>query len=320
MDRRGFVVGICTLALPVAAGAQARLYRVGIVHRGGPYAAAIDGLRDGLKDLRMSEGAQYVLHVRASAIVKGVESAAAALEQEKVDVIFSVATSTTIAVKRATKSVPIVFYSGTDPVRAGLIENFSKPGGRLTGVHSRFNDLTAKRLELLKVLMPKLSRVVTFYDKTNPVFAPSVKLAREASQRLGVQLIERTVATVDDVRSELRALKRGQADALFLVSDAMVISETPAIIAAALEKKMATMMSEQSAVAQGALASYGVSYYTCARLAATYVQRILAGANPGDLPIEQIDTPHFAVNLKTADALGLKISQAVLARADEVIR
>ena len=320
MDRRGFVVGICTLALPLVSRAQAKLYRIGVVQRGGPYAAAIDGLKDGLKDLRMTEGAQYVLHVRASATTKGVESAATTLEQEKVDVIYSVATSTTIAVKRATKSVPIVFYAGTDPVRAGLIENFSKPGGRLTGVHSRFNDLTAKRLELLKVLMPKLNRVITFYDTANPVFAPSVKLARDASQRLGVQLIERKVTTIDELRSELRALKHGQAEAFFLVSDAMVISETPTIIAAAREKKMATMMSEQSAVTKGALASYGVSYYACGRLAAKYVQRILNGASPAELAIEQIDTPHFAVNLKTADALGLKISQAVLARADEVIR
>src|SRR5438105_1815188 len=182
MDRRQFVPFIAgALAAPRAIWAQERrLYRIGIVSRGGPYTAATDGLRDGLKVLGLAEGKQYVLHVRpVNSDLKGAEAAASALEVEKVDLIYAIGTSTAIAVKRATKAVPIVFYAGADPVALGLIANYRKPGGRLTGVHSRFTDLTAKRMELLKALIPTLSRVVTFYNPENPVAVRSIKMARE---------------------------------------------------------------------------------------------------------------------------------------------
>ena len=321
MDRRRFVAGLCTLVVPFAAAAQARLYRIGVIHRGGPYTAAIDGLRDGLKDLKLAEGKQYVLHVRAvSSDLKGVEAAASALELEKVDLIYAVGTTTTIAVKRATKTVPIVFYAGADPVKHGLIKNFAKPGERLTGVHSRFAELNAKRMELLKALIPSLKRVVVFYNPGNPVAAASVKQVRDAGKQLNVELIEREVKTVEELRIGLQAFKLGEADAVLIPADGMVISQAEMVINAALAKKMPTMLSEGTSIDKGGFASYAVSYYTCGRLAAKYVEKIVKGANPGDLPIEQVDTPHFAVNLKVADALGLKISQAVLARADQVIR
>ena len=321
MDRRRFVVGICTIGLPLVARAQAKLYRIGVIHRGGPYAGAIDGLKDGLKDLRMAEGKQYLLHVRAvSSDLKGVEAAAGALEAEKVDVVYAVGTTTTIAVKRATKTVPIVFYAGADPVALGLVKNFSKPGDRLTGVHSRFADLSPKRMELLKALIPSLKRVVTFFNPANPVATRSVKLAREAGKRLNVELLERNVTTVEELRAGLQALKPREADALIMAGDGMVISQAEMVIKEANAKKIPVMLSEGESLEKGGFASYAVSYYSCGRLAAKYVEQIVKGTNAGDLPIEQIDTPHFAVNLKVANALGLKVSQAVLARADRVIR
>lgn len=321
MDRRGFVVGICTLALPVAAGAQARLYRVGVVFRGGPYSGAIDGLRDGLKDLRMEEGKQYVFHARlVSSELRGAGAAAAALELEKVDVIFAVSSTIALAVKRATKTVPIVFYVGADPVALGLIKNFAKPGDRLTGIDSRFASLSAKRMELLKALMPSLKRVVIFYNPANPVGNGSFRQAQEAGKRLKVQVLERKVSSVDELRAGLQALKVGEADAVVIPGDSMIISQSEMVISAAMAKKMPTMLAEGTSLDRGGFASYAVSYYTCGRLAAKYVDKIVKGANPADMAIEQIDTPHFGVNLKVANALGLKIPQAVLARADQVIR
>jgi putative tryptophan/tyrosine transport system substrate-binding protein len=146
---RALALILALLAAPLAVEAQqARVYRVGVVLQGGLYFSAIDGLRDGLRELGLEEGKQLVFHVRdGKSDLKSVEAAARSLEGEKVDLIYAVTTSVTLAAKRATKSVPIVFYAGTDPVSVGLIESFRKPGGRLTGIAGQFSGLTGKRLE-----------------------------------------------------------------------------------------------------------------------------------------------------------------------------
>jgi putative ABC transport system substrate-binding protein len=315
------VLALGLLAAPLAVEAQqARVYHIGVILQGGPYFAAIDGLRDGLRELGLEEGKQFVLHVRDNkGDLKAVEAAARSLEEQKVDLIYALGTSVTLAAKRATKSVSIVFYAGTDPVAVGLVESFRKPGGRLTGVHGQFSDLTAKRLELLKEMIPRLRRVVTFYSPDNPVARRSLKIARDAARQLKLELVERPVASVEELRAGLRALRPGEADAFFPVSDAMVISQEELIIDTMRAKRLPTMLSYQGNVAKGALASYGESYYALGRLSAKHVQRVLLGASPGDLAVEQLDRLHFVINLKTAKALGLTIPQSVLVRADEVI-
>jgi putative tryptophan/tyrosine transport system substrate-binding protein len=324
MGRRAFLGTLAggLLASPLAAEAQqARVYRVGVVLQGGPNWGAVDGLRKGLGELGLEEGKQFILHIReGKGDLKVVEQAAGDLEREKVDLIYSVATSVTLAVKRATKTVPIVFNVGSDPVAAGLVESFRKPGGRLTGTYSRSTELTAKRLELLKGMVPKLRRVVTFYNPDNRTAQQGVKAARDAARQLKVELLERRVASVEELRASLRALRAGEADAYLSVPDAMVISHVALVIDTARAKKLPTMFQEQDSVAKGGLASYGVSFSAIGRLGARYVQRILLGANPGDLPVEQPDTLQFVINLKTAKALGLTIPQSLLLRADEVIQ
>jgi ABC-type uncharacterized transport system substrate-binding protein len=312
---------LALLAAPLALEAQqAYVYRIGVILQGGPYYAAIEGLRDGLRELGLEEGKQFVLHVRdAKGDLKSVESAARSLEAEKVHLIYALATSVTLAAKRATKSVPIVFYAGTDPVAVGLVESFRKPGGRLTGIHGWFTDLTAKRLQLLKEMIPGLRRVVTFYSPDNPAAQQSLKIARDAAHQLKLELVERPVASVEALRAGLRALRPGEAEALFLVADAMVVSQEELILDAARAARMPTMLSDKGNVAKGALASYGENYFALGRLSAKHVQRILLGANAGDLPVEQLDTLHFVINLKTAKTLGLTIPQTVLARANEII-
>jgi putative ABC transport system substrate-binding protein len=308
-------------AVPLRGEAQqTQVHRVGVVHQGGAYTEAVDGLRDGLRELGFEEGKQYVLHVRdTKGDLTSVEAAARSLEAEKVAVIYSLATSVTLAVKRGTKSTPIVFYAGTDPVAVGLVESFRKPGGRLTGIHSHGAGLTAKRLELLKEMVPTLRRVVTFYSPDNPSAQRSVKLARDAARQLKVELVERPVTSVEELREGMRALRPGEADAFLYMTDAMVGSQAKLVIESARAKRLPTMFQERGIVAQGALAAYGESYYRSGRLSAKQVQRVLLGADPGDLPVEQSDHLHFVVNMKTAKAIGLTIPQAVLARADEVI-
>jgi putative ABC transport system substrate-binding protein len=317
------LAGVSMLALfavsLVVDAQQARLYRVGVVLQGGDYLAAVDGLRDGLKELGFEEGKQLVLHVRdAKGDLKSVETVARGLEEEHVDLIYSLATSVTLAVKQVTKRVPIVFYAGTDPVSVGLVDSFPKPGGRLTGIYGHFTEMTAKRLELLKEMVPRVRRPLVFYNPDNRAAQESLTLARDAARQLDLKLIERPVTSVEELRAGLRALRPGEADALTIVSDAMVVSRQDLLIEAATAKRLPTMLTDRASVS-GALAGMGEPYYRIGRLSAKPIQRVLLGANPGDLPIDQLDRLHFVVNLKTAKALGLTIPRAVLARADEII-
>ena len=314
------ILMLALLAAPLAINAQsARVYRIGVVLFGGQYSTAIDGLRDGLKELGLEEGKQLILHVRdLKGDLKSVEEAARSLEREKVDLIYSVASSVTVPVKRATQRVPIVFYVGRDPAGIGLVESLGKPGGRLTGVYSRLTDMTPKRLQLLKEMIPALRRIAMFYDPANPIALRPVEMARDAARKLKVQLVEIPVGSVEELRASLRALAPEQADAWYAV-DGMVVSQAEMVLDTARTKRVPAMLGDQASVAKGAIASYGPSYYTSGRLAAKYVQRILLGANPATLPVEQVDRFHFAINLKTAKALGLTIPRSVLARADEVI-
>ena len=257
MDRRAFLGTLAggLLAAPLAAEAQqARVYRVGVILQGGPYLGAVDRLRKGLGDLGLEEGKQFILHVReGKGDLKAVEQAARNLEREKVDLIYSVATSVTLVVKRATKTVPIVFNVGGDPVAFGLVESFRKPGGRLTGTHNRGTELTAKRLELLKEIVPRLRRVVTFYNPVNHVAQQDVKGARDAARQLKVELVEHRVSSVEELQAGLRALQVGEADAYYSAADAMVISQTALVIDTARAKKLPTMFTEQESVPKGGL-------------------------------------------------------------------
>jgi putative ABC transport system substrate-binding protein len=305
----------------IAEAQQAKVYRVGVLLQGGPLYTIIDGLRDGLRELGFEEGRQYVLEIRdAKGDLKAVEAAARNLAREKVNLIYTLATPVTTVAKDATTDIPIVFCVGSDPVAAGLVQSFVRPGGRLTGVHYLVADLTAKRLEILKEILPKLSRVVTFYDPGSRVATEAAKLGREEAKRLGLKFIERNVTSVEELRKALQALKAGEADAYFYTADAMVVSQAQLIIETAQTKSLATMFHDQSLVAKGALASYGQNYHEIGRLSAKYVQRVLKGVDPRDLRIETVDNVELIINLKTAKQLGLTVPPDVLARANKVIK
>jgi putative ABC transport system substrate-binding protein len=305
----------------IAQSQQAKVNRIGVLLQGGAGYEAVDGFQQGLKELGYVEGKQLVLDIRDSkGDLKAVEEAARNLEREKVKLIYAFASSVVTAAKKATTEVPIVFTVGSDPVAGGLVESFAKPGGRLTGVHFLLKDLTGKRLEILKELLPKLRSVLTIYDPANKVAKESAQLARQEAKRLGLKFVERHVASVEELRSILKGLKAGEADAFFFISDAMVSSQSQLIIDTANAKKLATMFQEGGLVAKGGLASYGQSYYELGRLSAKYVQKILGGAQPRDLRIETVEDVELAINLKTAKQLGLTIPPNVLARAKKVIK
>ena len=299
---------------------QVKVYRIGALFPGGPLSETIDGLRGGLGELGLEEGKQFTLAILdTKGDAKTAEEAARKFEREKFDVIYALTIPVATSAKAATTNIPVVFCVGTDPVAMGLVDSFVKPGGRLTGVQYLVTDLTAKRLEILKEILPKLSRVVTFYNPGDPVAPGAAKLAREEAGRLGLKFIERHVSSVEELRKVLQALKPGEADAYFFVTDVMVIGQVQLIIDTAKAKKLATMFHERSLVTNGALASYGQNYYEIGRVSAKYVQRVLSGVQPRDLKVETIDDVELAINLQTAKQLGLTIPPNVLARAKKVI-
>jgi putative ABC transport system substrate-binding protein len=318
------VLTLSAILLALCSSAQAqqpKIYRIGVLFPGGPLSQTIDGLRDGLKELGLEEGKQFTLTIQdTKGDTKAAEEAARNLEREKVNLIYTLGTSLTTLAKGATANIPIVFGMGSDPVTGGIVDSFAKPGGRLTGVHYLVRDLTAKRLEVLKEILPKLSRVITFYNPGSLVATDSAKLGREEAKRLGVKFIERHVASVEELQKALQALKHGEADAFFYTADAMMAGQTQLIVDTAKAKKLPTMFHEQSLVAKGGLASYGQNYYEVGWLSAKYVQRVLSGTHPKDLKIETIDKVELAINLQTAKQLGLTIPPNVLARAQKVIK
>jgi putative ABC transport system substrate-binding protein len=300
---------------------QTKGYRVGVIHQGGPYVAVVDGLRDGLRELGYEEGKHIRLDIQdTKGDLKAVEEAARVFERERVNLIYVVTTSAATVVKDVTSHIPIVFSVGSDPVGSGFAQSFAKPGGRLTGVQYSTTDLTGKRLEILKEILPKLSRVLTVYNPNNRVAVEAAALAREAGRHLRVQLVERHATTVEELRQRLEALKAKDVDAYFYTSDAMVTSQAQLVIDMATSKKLPTMFSEQSLVAMGGLASYGQNFHEVGRLSAKYVQKVVTGAQPRDLRVETVDKFELFINLKTAKQIGVTIPPNVLARADKVIK
>jgi putative tryptophan/tyrosine transport system substrate-binding protein len=222
-----FALSAMLLALCSPASAQQlKVYRVGVLLPGEAWYEIIDGLRVGLKQLGFEEGKQYVLSIHDwKGDAKAVEEAARKFEQEKVNLIYTSSTNGTIAARRATAEIPIIFYAGTDPVVVGLVDSFAKPGGRLTGVYTPVTDLTAKRLEILKEIVPKLRRIVTFYDPRRPTGVESSKLAREAARQMGLQIVERHFASVEELQAAVRALRTGEVHAYLAVSDPTASNE-----------------------------------------------------------------------------------------------
>src|SRR3954447_6060701 len=319
--RRLLALALLSLAITPSLSAAQTVKRIGVLLQGGPYYySGIEGLRDRLKGFGLEEGRDIALIVRdTKGDLSAVEAAASALERDGVDLIVTLASSVTLAAKRATSDVPIVFTLGSDPVLSGLVESIARPGGRAIGVYGIVSDLTAKRMELLRELIPSARRVLTFYNPQNPVAMRDAQSAREAARTLEINFIERHVTTVQELREQVLAMTATDADAYFYVADAMVLSQDAVILERTNALRMPAMATYVDPVTRGALAGYGTNYRELGRRTAAYVNRVLAGRAPGDLPVEAINLPTLAINRRTATFLGLTIPASLLARADEVI-
>jgi putative ABC transport system substrate-binding protein len=242
------------------------------------------------------------------------------LVDSRVDVIVAMCTPEAKVAQRMTGTIPIVMAATGDPVAAGLVQSISRPGGNVTGVSAMMVDLSAKRLDLLKAAFPGVTRATIFWNPDRPDNTPEVNAMVDAGKLLGVQVQSRPVRTADELSTELDTMPAGATQALLNAGDPMIGGQEARLVAFAASRRLPAMFEERSFVDGGGLMSYGPNFPRQHRRAADYVDKILKGAKPGDLPIEQPTTFEFIINLKTAKALGFTIPRSVLLRADEIIQ
>ena len=282
--------------------------------------AGVQPLRDALRSLGWIDGQNITLKARfADLNEERLDVLARELVQQKVDVIVGVGTPPTAAAQRATTSIPIVFASSGDPLRAGFVRNLARPSANITGTSLLFTEMAGKRLELLKEVMPRLSRVAVLSSGT-PVALRSVDELRVAGSRLGVEVQPFVYRGVDGLPGQFAEMQAKRAEALVAVAAHVLDEARGPLTQLALRDGLPTIFTFREYVEAGGLMSYGPNLRAANRRAAYFVDRLLRGAQPGDLPVEQVSTYELVVNLKTAKALGLTMPSAVLLRADEVIR
>jgi ABC-type uncharacterized transport system substrate-binding protein len=235
----------------------------------------------------------------------------------KVDVIVTVGSAVPI-VRHATSSIPIVFAVAIDPVGSGLVASLAKPGGNVTGLSIQANELAGKRLELLREVMPRLRRLAILFNAENTQPVLEMGETQAEARRLGLEVAPLAIRQVEDIATAFQALKT-RADALYVAVDQLIVANRTPILKSALGERLPTIFSTRDFVEAGALMSYGPNYSDLFRRAGDYVDKILRGTNPGDIPVEQPTKFELVINLATARTLGLTIPPALLTRADEVI-
>jgi putative ABC transport system substrate-binding protein len=325
MRRREFItlLGGATAAWPLAARAQqpGRLPTVGFL---GPLASSAmsqwtAAFVQRLRELGWIEGRTVEIEYRwGEGRSERFPEIVAELVRLKVSVIVTGGTAAVIAAKQATSVIPIVFGSVADPVGTGLVASLARPGGNVTGLSNQSADLPGKRLELLREVVPGLRRLAIMANISNPSNVLEMSEGQAAARTLGLDVVKLEIRRAEDIVPALDSLT-GLADALYVVTDALVNTSRVRINTLALGARLPTMLGEKGSVESVGLMSYGPNFPDLYRRAADYVDKILRGANPGDLPVEQPTKFELVINLATAKALGLTIPESFLLRADEVI-
>jgi putative tryptophan/tyrosine transport system substrate-binding protein len=325
-NRKSAII-LCSLLLALYSAAEAqqpkKIPRIGYISFGSPSVnrARREAFRDGLAELGYVGGKNIVIESRS---VEGQLDRLAALAAElvhlNVDLIVTGGPTTTGAVKRATVTIPIVMGFDNDPVGNGFVASLARPGGNATGLASLAPEISGKQLELLKEIVPKLSRIAVFGNSTNPGNAQALRETELAAEALGVQLQYLDVRAPKDLETAFRAASKARAEAVVALNSPVLNSHRIQVADLAVKSRLPAVYAQSEFVEDGGLMVYGVSYPDLFRRAATYVDKILKGAKPADLPIQQATKFELAINLKTAKQIGLTIPPQVLARADRVIR
>ena len=323
MNRRTFITttALSLFAAPLAAEAQAgKVYRIGFLGAASlsQYASQVDGMRLGLRELGYAEGRNVVIEYRwAGGQYERLPDLAAELVRLKVDLIVTHGTPGAQAVKGATATIPIVMAVVGNPVETGLVASIVRPGGNITGVALFFPELNAKRVELLKEAVPRIARVGALLNLDNPAHASVLSAMEDTARALRLELHRVGVRRPEELDGVIAQLK-GRVDGLSVIDDAMLIANAGRIAAIAARHRLPAIGFREY-VEAGGLMAYGVNFPQIWRRSMSLVDKILKGARPGDLPIEQATQFELIINKKTAKALGLTLPPSILIRATQVI-
>jgi putative ABC transport system substrate-binding protein len=321
---RALTVVLALAVAPFAGEAQpaGKVPRLGILW---PYSPAVaspfaEALRQGLREAGYVEGQSILLEERwAEGRFERLPSLAAELARQKVDIIVAASTPAVQAARQETRTIPIVMTLVSDPVESGLAASLGRPGGNVTGLSLMHPELSGKRLALLKEVNPKLSRVAVFWSSSTPSYSVVLRGTEAAARSLGMHLQIVEVHGPGGVDSAFSAILRERAGALVVLPDPMFRNQHRRIIALAAHNRLPTVYWSRDLVDAGGLMAYGTNIPEIHRRAATFVDKILKGARPGDLPVEQPTKFELVINLKTAKTLGLAIPQSLLQQADQVV-
>jgi putative ABC transport system substrate-binding protein len=311
------------LWLPAEAQQSKKVPRIGILRGTFPStnSARIEAFRQGLRELGYVEGKNIVIELRyAEGKLDRLPALAAELVRLKVDVIITGGPSPTLSAKRATSTIPIVMALDDDPVGSGFAASLARPGGNITGLSTLDPELSGKQLELLTEIVPKLSRVGVLGDVTRPGTPQALREINVAAGAFGLQIQYLEVRGPKDIETAFRAADKERAEAVLVLGTGVLISQRRQVIDLAIKSRLPAIYPRPEYVEDGGLVFYGASITDLYRRAATYVDKILKGAKPADLPIEQPKKFELIINLKTAKQIGLTIPPNVLARADKVIK
>ena len=325
MRRRDFItlLGGAAAAWPLAARAQqsGTMRRIGFL---GPLSEQTQlqwttAFVRGLRDHGWIEGTTVSIDYRwAEGRSDRFADLAAELVQQMVSVIVTAGTEPTLAVKQATASIPIVFAAAGDPVGTGLVQSLALPGGNVTGLSNQSADINGKRIGLLRELLPNLRKLALMANVASPIGVLEMREVEEVGRNVGIEVVRLEIRRAEDIEPAIEKV-RGRADALVVVTEPLANTNRMRINTLSLGARLPTMHGTRTYVEAGGLMSYGADYNDLFRRAAAYVDKILRGAKPEDLPVEQPISFALVINLTTAKALGLEIPAMLLARADEVI-
>jgi ABC-type uncharacterized transport system substrate-binding protein len=325
IERRTFLCGLtlATMATPLAAeGQQAgKVPQIGYLMSGPPAAFAnrVEALRMGLRDLGYVEGQNITLAFRSAETVDRLPEVAADLVLLNVDVIFATSSTEVEAARRATKTIPIVFATHADPVSLGHVASLARPGGNITGLSMLLTELVTKELEIMKHALPQMTRIGVLLTLTAPSHRLASDAVEAAAQKLGVQVVTVPVRIPEDLGGAFAKMARERVNGFLAVASPLTRAQRARLAELSLKHRLAGMFGTKENVEAGGLMSYAPDLVDLTRRAATYVDKILKGVKPADLPVEQASKYELVINLKTAKALGLTIPQSLLIRADQVI-
>jgi putative ABC transport system substrate-binding protein len=322
MRRREFItmMGGSAVAWSLSARAQqsAKLWRIGYLGFGSA-SSQVDALRSGLRDLGYIEGKNIVIEFRWAERADQTFDLATQLVRMNVDVIFAPASTQVEPARRATNTIPIVFAQHADPVGLGDVASLSRPGGNITGLSMLLTELSVKELEILRETLPNAVRIGVLWNPTTPSHPTAVKAVEAASEKLGVQLVLAPAGTVSEIQEAFSTMSRERVSGVLVLSSPLYTAQGALLAEFQMKHRLPEIFATRGNVDAGGLMSYGADIDDLYRRAAVYIDKILRGTKPADLPVEQASKYLVVINLKTAKALGLTIPPTVLARADEVI-